>query len=146
MMADPQPLRVLIDTNVALDWLLVRKPWSDDAKPLWDARNAGRLIAYMPASAVTDVFYIGRRLTSVAQAFADIDRILSAFAIIGVNDQTLRAARALTGNDFEDNVQITCARALRLDLIVTRNTSDFSHSPVPAIEPSAIIQYLPNPQ
>lgn len=143
-MPDAQPLRVLIDTNVALDWLLARKPWSDDATPLWEARTAGLLIAYMPASAITDVFYIGRRLTSVTRAFADIDRILGGFAIMAVTEQTLREARALTGNDFEDNVQISCARALRLDFIITRNRGDFGHSPVPAIEPPDITQYLPH--
>jgi hypothetical protein len=30
----PRVLRVLLDTNVVLDWLLDRKPWSDDALPL----------------------------------------------------------------------------------------------------------------
>ncbi len=142
-MPDAQPLRVLIDTNVALDWLLDRKPWSDEATPLWGARMAGALIAYMPASALTDVFYIGRRLTSITRAFADVDRILDAFGIIAVTDQTLREARSLTGNDFEDNVQISCAQALQLDFIITRNISDFSHSPVPALIPLDIMRYIP---
>jgi hypothetical protein len=30
----PHFLRVLIDTNVVLDWLLDRRPWSDAAKPV----------------------------------------------------------------------------------------------------------------
>lgn len=126
-------------------YLLARKPWSDDAKPLWDARTAGLLIAYMPASAITDVFSIGRRLRGVTQAFADIDLLLTGFAIMAVTDQTLREARLLTGNDFEDNVQIICARALQLDVIVTRDTNGFAHSPIPAIEPSSITSYLPHP-
>ena len=57
----PRVLRVLLDTNVVLDWLLDRKPWSDDALPLWQARDTGRLITYISASAVTDIFYIARR-------------------------------------------------------------------------------------
>jgi len=32
---------VLADTNVILDWLFERKPWMDEAQPLWDARSAG---------------------------------------------------------------------------------------------------------
>lgn len=144
-MPDPQALRVLIGTNIALDWLLDRKPWSDAAEPLWNARNAGLLIAYIPVSAVTDVFYIDRRLTSVTQAFADIDRLFSSFAIIPMSSQTLHDARALPGNDFEDNVQIICAQVMQLDLIVTRDPKGFSHSPIPAIEPSEIVQHLPHP-
>ena len=56
-----QLIRALVDTNVVLDWLLDRKPWSDAAQPLWDARDAGRVVAYLPASVLTDIFYIIRR-------------------------------------------------------------------------------------
>jgi hypothetical protein len=34
-------LRVLLDTNVVLDWLLDRQPWADEAQSLWDARDSG---------------------------------------------------------------------------------------------------------
>ena len=55
------PLRVLVDTNVVLDQLLQREPWYADAQPFWQARDTGRLVAYLPASTITDIFYIGRR-------------------------------------------------------------------------------------
>ena len=145
MATSPTRLRVLLDTNVVLDWLFERKPWSDEAQPLWAARAAGQLVMYMPASALTDIFYIGRRLTNIPEAFAALDRIFSAFNVVPVNSRILRKARALPGNDFEDNVQIACAEAAHLDLIVTRNAHDFVHSPVRAIEPPTISRYLPQP-
>lgn len=58
----------LLDTNVVLDWLLDRKPWSDEAKPLWDARDADQLVGYLPASVLTDVFYIARRQIGISSA------------------------------------------------------------------------------
>lgn len=136
-MTDPavsaRRLRVLVDTNVLLDWLVDRKPWSDAAQPLWDARDAGLVIAYLPASVVTDIFYIVRRQANITVAFAAVDAVL------------LLQARALPGNDFEDNVQIACAVNAGLDLIVTRNLADFRTSPIPAIEPSQIASYLTAP-
>lgn len=136
-MTDPavsaRRLRVLVDTNVVLDWLVDRKPWSDTAQPLWDARDAGLVIAYLPASVVTDIFYIVRRQANITVAFAAVDAVL------------LLQARALPGNDFEDNVQIACAVNAGLDLIVTRNLADFRTSPIPAIEPSQIASYLTAP-
>jgi len=39
-----QLVRALIDTNVELDRLLDRKPWSDEAQPLWDARDNGAVV------------------------------------------------------------------------------------------------------
>ncbi len=132
-----------MDTNVVLDWLFDRKPWADEAQPLWDAPAVGQLVMYMPASAVTDIFYIGRRLTGISEAFAALDRIFPAFNFISLDAQILRQARALPGNDFEDNVQIVCAQTSHLDFIVTRNVRDFTHASVRAIEPPAIVTHLP---
>ena len=140
---DPKPLRALIDTNVILDWLLNRSPWAEDAQPLWRAQSAGLLVGCVPASAVTDLFYIARRSKDLPTAFACVDRVLTSLDILPVDVALLRIARELIGNDFEDNVQIACARAASLDLIITRNTVDFVHAALPAIVPSDVARYLP---
>ncbi len=136
-------LRVLLDTNVVLDWLLDRKPWSDEAQPLWEARDADRVVGYLPASVLTDVFYVARRKIGIPGANDAVDRCLAAFEVLAVDKALLQQARTLPGSDFEDNVQIVCAQAAGLDLIVTRNTPDFAHARMPAIEPPAIVRYLP---
>lgn len=138
-------MRVLLDTNVVLDWLLDRKPWSDEAQPLWDARDADQVAGYLTASALTDVFYIARRQIGITGALGAVDRCLVAFEILAVDKALLLQARALPGNDFEDNVQIVCAQVSGLDLIVTRNTPDFVQASVPAIEPPTIVRYLLQP-
>lgn len=149
MAADPHTarpaLRVLLDTNVALDWLLDRKPWSDEAQPLWEARDADQIACYMPASALTDVFYIARRQIGISGALGAVDRCLDGFEIIPVDKALLLQARTLPGSDFEDNVQIACAQVTSLDVIVTRNTPDFAYAGIPAIEPPAIARFLPQP-
>jgi predicted nucleic acid-binding protein len=139
-----QVLRILLDTNVVLDWLLDRKPWADEALPLWQARDTGQLIAYIPASVLTDIFYIARRQVGEVAALAGVDRSL-ALEVVPVDKATLLRARTLPGSDFEDNVGMACAEAERLDFIVTRNTADFQHSPVTAIEPLALPTYLSTP-
>jgi len=138
----PHILRVLLDTNVVLDWLLDRKPWSDDALPLWQARDTRRVITYIAASILTDIFYIARRQIGNVAALVGIDQSL-ALEVALVDKSTLLRARELPGSDFEDNVAIACAEAERLDFIITRNTDDFRHSSIRAIEPLALPPYLP---
>lgn len=138
----PAPVRALIDTNVVIDWLLDRKPWSDEAKPLWDARGAGRVVCYLPASVLTDIFYIIRRQADISSAFSALDRVFAAFGLFSVDASLLLQARTLPGNDCEDNVQIACAANASLDLIITRNPTDFQHSPVTVIEPPQIAAYI----
>lgn len=137
----PRVVRVLLDTNVMPDWLLDRKPWSDEAESLWQARDTGRLVAYLQASALTDIFYIARRQVGAASALAAIDRSL-ALEIMPVDKLTLLRARALTGSDFEDTVIIACAEAERLDFIITRNPDDFQRSQISVMTPADFVKLL----
>ncbi len=129
-------LRVLVDTNDVLDQLLQREPWYTDAQVFWQARDARQIVAYLPASVLTDIFYISRRQVGIAQAHAAVLRCLAQFGIITVNRALLTAAAAMPGSDFEDNVQIACATRERLDLIVTRDPDGFRDAPIPAVEPA----------
>lgn len=135
-------LRVLVDTNVVLDQLLQRDPWYTNAQPFWRARDAGQVVAYVPASALTDIYYIGRRQVGNDLARQAVARCLREFGLLAVYRAMLEAALAMPGKDFEDNVQIACAQFAGLDLIVTRDTTDFQHSSIPVIEPAAISSRL----
>lgn len=139
-----RPLRVLVDTNVVLDQLLQREPWHTAAQPFWQARAAGRLVAYLPATTITDIFYIGCRHAGLAPARQAVERCLREFGLLPVYRAVLEATLALPGPDVEDNVQIACTQLAGLDLTVTRDTADFRHAPMPAVEPPAIVGYLPS--
>lgn len=136
------PLRVLLDTNVILDRLLQRQPWFDQATDLWQARSSGLLVAYLAASTLTDIFYIARRVVGNEQALAGVDACLREFGIVAVTREVLVAARALSGPDFEDDVQVACAQAGTLQLIVTRDPAGFAQAPIHAIQPDEISSHL----
>ena len=43
-------MRVLIDTNIVLDFLLQREPFSQDAELLFQAIDVGEVVGYVTAS------------------------------------------------------------------------------------------------
>ena len=59
--------RVLLDTNVVLDFLLDRVPFADAAATLWQANDAGKITAYVSAVTPVNVFYIARELRGLKQ-------------------------------------------------------------------------------
>jgi predicted nucleic acid-binding protein len=139
--AAPRALRVLVDTNVVLDHLLLREPWHGEAQPFWQAHDSGRVVGYLPASTLTDIFYIGRRLVGLERARQAVSQCLDQFGLVPVYRAVLQAALALPGADFEDNVQIACAEFAGLDIIVTRNAADFRHASLPVVAPAAVAGY-----
>ena len=143
-MSRPTP-RVLRDTNVVLDVLLRREPWLADAQALWQAVDDEQLVAYLPASVLTDIFYVARRLTDLGRARQAVQVCLDAFEIAAVDRGVLERAQVLAGTNFEDNAQIACAELNQLDALVTRNPDDYVGSPLPVWSPAECRRHLPNP-
>lgn len=135
-------MRVLLDTNVVLDVLLKREPWQAEAAALWQAVDAGQVTAYLPASTVTDIFYIARRLTDIVRARQSVQICLDAFNIGTIDRAVLERAQILSGSDYEDNVQLACAEINSLDAIITRNPKDFTGSPIAVWSPAECLERL----
>src|SRR5215213_3681504 len=118
-------MRVLLDTNVVLDRFLQRLPWYDEAQEFWELITSGQIIGYITGSAVTDIFYIARRPLGSQFALSIVRDCLDAFEICTVDLKVLEKALALPGFDYEDNLQIVCARTSDLDAIVTHDSTGF---------------------
>jgi hypothetical protein len=67
---------------------------------------------------------------------------LKAFEILAVDAQTVAAADALPGADFEDNLQMAAAVQANVDAIVTRDPAGFAMSPVPVLSPADLLKQL----
>ena len=135
-------IHVLLDTNVILDVLLDRTPWSTDAVVLWQAKLDGRFAAYVTATSLTDIFYIIRRYAGREKAWQAVQSILDQLSVIPVGINELRLATTLDGNDFEDNLQIACAISRQLDSIVTRNLTGFPRNDIPILTPQQMLLKL----
>jgi predicted nucleic acid-binding protein len=54
-------LRVLVDTDVILDFLLKRLDFVDAAQAIWEANRAGQFEGYISAVMPVNVFYLARK-------------------------------------------------------------------------------------
>lgn len=97
-------MRILFDTNVLLDALLVREPHLRDAVRLIDAVETGELEGCIAATTFTTLAYFLERAYGPAQTREDLRHLLGRFEVLGVLRQTLDAALALTWDDLEDAV------------------------------------------
>ncbi|MEH2358321.1 PIN domain-containing protein [Nostoc sp.] len=136
-------MKVLIDTNIVLDFLLEREPFFQDAELLFQEIASGRVVGYVTATTLTDIFYISRRHTrSIEQARQAVSETLTAMVICAVNRAVLESGFGSGLADFEDAVQIACAIAEGLDAILTRDTQGFLSSSVPVLSIHELLQPL----
>ena len=134
-------MRVLLDTNIILDFFLEREPFFQAANDLFEAIAEGRVAGFFSASSATDIFYICRRQTqSVDNAREILEKTLALLAVCPVDASVLETAFRSGLNDFEDAVQLSCAVTQGLDAIVTRNPQDFQTSLIAIISISELMQ------
>jgi predicted nucleic acid-binding protein len=136
-------VRVLIDTNIVLDFLLQREPFFQAAELLFQAIDEGEVVGYVTATTLTDIFYISRRHTcSIEQARQAVLETLTATVVCPVDRAVLELAFDSGLADFEDAVQIFSAVAQGLEAIVTRDAHGFLSSPIPVLSIQELLQQV----
>jgi predicted nucleic acid-binding protein len=109
-------VRVLLDTNIILDFFLERDPFYSESGQIFDAIAENRIEGFFSASSATDIFYLCRRQTrSIETTRQILKTTLALLTACPVSQTTLEAAFNSGLSDFEDAVQIACAVAQNLD-------------------------------
>ena len=122
-------MKLLIDTNVVLDVLLRREPFSKTAAEVLNLTQRDDVREYVSASAITDIYYIANKQLKDRAAVRDLlERLLKIVSVAAVSEQEIRNALNLTWADFEDSVQYSVALMNEIDGIVTRNPSDYQEA------------------
>ena len=124
-------MKILLDTNVVLDVLMDRMPFSDTAVELFSKVEDGTIIGYLCGTTITTVYYLASKAVGAARAQEEIRKLLNIFEVAPVNRHVLEAALVADFNDFEDAVIHEAACHVGADAIVTRNQKDFKKSRIP---------------
>lgn len=136
-------LRILIDTNVILDYLLDREPYEESARMIIKFSQQKEIEGCVAAHSITNIFYILRKNFSVKERRMILLDICKIFYVEGIDVKKLR--NALVNEefpDFEDCLQMECARDFRADYIVSRNLEDFKNSNIPCVAPDEMCRII----
>ncbi|NEN98770.1 MAG: PIN domain-containing protein [Moorea sp. SIO1F2] len=131
--------RVLFDSDVLLDVLAQRQPFVVASAQALNTVTQEDVEGYVSGHAITNIFYILRRQVGSEVALRLLSTLLERIEVASITDQVIRAALQSSMTDFEDAVSSEAALALGLDLIVTRNISDFVSSSVPVMLPEEFL-------
>lgn len=134
-------MRVLIDTNILLDFLLGREPYFSNADKIIRLCADKKLQGYMAAHSIPNIFYILRKDMSQEERREVLLNLCDILNVEGIDSVKIVASlRNSEFSDLEDCLQSCCAERIRADYIVTRNIKDFSLSKVSAIMPEDFLK------
>ena len=131
--------RLLLDTNIILDIALKREPHFELSSKIFELIDKKRIIGYITASTVTDIYYISRKEKGNEIAIEFISNLIEIVDVIGIDKSTIVKALKSNLKDFEDAVQVSAAENYEIEIIVTRNKSDFLNSGLEILTPKELI-------
>lgn len=134
-----------MDTNVVIDFLADRRPFSLDAAKLFDLAIDGNAKIYISAVSYNNIYYVLRQSLTNAATIKLLEELAEMTEITDVTNAIIRQSLKTDFKDYEDAIQYYCALSVpSIDFIVTRNTKDFKKSTLPILTPSEAIISLGN--
>ena len=136
-------ITVLIDTNIFIDVLQDRIPFTDNSQAVIGLVTQKKIKGAVAAHSITNLWYILRKTHSDEERRNYILSLFELFDVVSIDKNRLVAALENSNfKDFEDCLQDECACAINADYIITRNAKDFESSMVKALTPEEFLENL----
>jgi len=137
--------QIFLDTNIVIDFLANRKPFSLYAAKLFNYALLGKVKIYISAVSYNNIYYILRQSHSSAAAIKLLNELSEMAEIADVTKDIIKESLESDFKDFEDAIQYNCALSLsKIDFIVTRDTKDFKKSSLSILTPEEAVSWLEN--
>lgn len=135
-------MKILFDTNVILDVMLLREPYLKSSALLVAEIERKNLEGFLCSTTVTTIHYLVEKVKGKKAALAQIENLLKIFDVTQVDKLCLESALKSKLTDFEDAVLNESASRAGLDGIVTRNEKDFKQSKLTIYNPEELLKII----
>lgn len=128
--------KILVDTNVLLDYLLMRDPFYEDSYKIMTQCVDGTVKGCIAAHSISNMFFILRKDFTIKERREVLINICKIFTVERIDLEKLLAGLYNEDfSDFEDCLQMECAKSFGAQYIITRNVADYQKSEIQAITP-----------
>jgi predicted nucleic acid-binding protein len=131
---------VFIDTDVIVDLLIDRKPFSEDAATIFSLIEMKKIKGHISALTICNLYYVLRKVASHKKVMKSLKDLSDLVDILKIDKSIILTALSSDFKDFEDSVQyFTAMEYNRIDCIITRNVKDYKGINLPVMPPGAYL-------
>lgn len=136
-------MRILLDTNVVIDYLEKRDPFFESASKIFNCCQMDEVDGAISSQTFADAFYILRKKYTADERREMLLHVCDICHVQGLDKiMVMSALRKNSFADFEDCLQMECAIAFNADYIITRNVDDYKTSSIQAITPEDFLTMM----
>lgn len=133
-------MKVLLDTNILLDYLLGRSDFVEPATQLLLIGNAKLISLLVTDLTIANIAYVTRSDIPKEDFYRVMRKLSMCYEIIPIGREAVNMALEAQWNDFEDALQYYAALNAEADCIVTRNVKDFANSSIVVKTPTQFLE------
>jgi len=132
---------LFIDTDVIIDFLIDRKPFSREAAVIFTLIEQKKIKGHVSVLTFSNIYYILRKIESHNKVKAKLESLSNIVGILNVGERIIKDALANDFPDFEDSIQyFTAIESKKADIIITRNIKDYKKSSIPVMTPADFLK------
>jgi len=132
--------RVFVDTNIIVDLIADRQPFSKFAIEIFEKAERNEVQLFTSSHSIATTHYLLKKYLEEKKLRDVIYNVLEYVQIIAIDQDIIKKGLKSKHKDFEDALQMLCAYNIeKLDYIVTRNIKDFKNSEIPAFPPDELL-------
>lgn len=132
--------KVLIDTDVLLDFFFDRKPFSDYSAEILNLCAEKEIKGYTTPVIISNVYYLLRKAGKHHIVIDRIKQLLNIIDIVKIDKNAVIKALNSEFKDFEDALQnFSAIEDGEIKIILTRNLKDFKKSELAILTPQTYL-------
>ena len=135
--------RVLIDTDVLLDFFFDRKPFAEYAAQILNLCTEKEIKGFTTPVIISNTYYLLRKTAKHAFVVEKIKQLLTFIDVIKMDKTTVINALNSEFKDFEDALQnFSAIENGQIKIILTRNIKDYKKSKLAVLTPEAYLKVI----
>jgi predicted nucleic acid-binding protein len=136
-------INILIDSDIILDSLLDRQPFSADSSKVLALCENKNINGFVTGIMIANIYYLLKKEHSSQLILEAIKRLLIFLDVLVINKNIILEAIDSNFSDFEDALQNYSAESYdSITTIITRNIKDYKKSNLSVLTPELFLKTL----
>lgn len=135
--------KVLLDTDVMLDFFFDRKPFSEETSRILSLCEKEELKGFVTSVALSNMYYLLRKTAKHEKVMASLKMLLEIVDLVTTDKATVLEALNSGFKDFEDALQNFSAQNNQgIHIVITRNIKDYKQSKLSVMTPEMYLKSI----
>lgn len=135
--------KVFVDTNILIDLIADRRPFSRFAVEVFDKAEKNKVKLYTSTHIIATTHFLLKKYIGEKELRHILSGLLEFVHLISIDADMIQKGLRSRIKDFEDSLQILAAGSVEgMDYIVTRNLKDFRDSEIEVVPPDVLAKII----